>query len=151
MFQSQPIWNNKPGEVSTTDMKCQERRKACRKESITEFRQRAEFNPSEDLHFTFNQPFLQQVRKEDFRGDWTLMLALDRRAGLPSNRICAHTLGVKAKYMISTFLFTMEKPRNWMFCMNAKMIRTREEYGLTAYSYWQKIRQVWFLSQADLL
>ena len=40
------------------------------------------------------------------------MLALDRRAGLLSNRIYAYTLGVKAKYMISTFLFSIERPRN---------------------------------------
>lgn len=71
-----------------------------------------EFNPTENIRLIFNQPFLQQVRKEDFRGDWTLRLALDRRPGLPSNRICAYTLGVKAKYMISTFLLSMERPRN---------------------------------------
>lgn len=71
-----------------------------------------EFNPTENLHLIFNQPFLQQVRKEDFRGDWILLPALDRRAGQPSNRICACTLGMKAKYMINTFLFSMERPRN---------------------------------------
>lgn len=46
-------------------------------------------------------------------------------------------------------------PRNQsgrrMFSMNAKIICTREEYGVLDYCYWWKIRQVWFLSQGELL
>lgn len=89
-----------------------EEEKPIRKRAVLTVGNMPGFNPTEKLDLFFNQPFLQQVRKEDFIGDWTLV---DRRTGLQSNTICANASGVKAKYTISTFvtlLSSMERSRN---------------------------------------
>ena len=86
-----------------------------------------------------------------------MLPTLDRRAGLLSNRICVYALQGESK--LSDQHLPLQhgeaKKLKWeedvehhpgaqspLFCMNAKIICTTEEYGLTVYCCRQKIRKV---------